>query len=292
MWLSWNDCWTASAVDSALPFVLLTNLPRLVVNCEDRMNLFLNGLARAVAETFRLPEPILEIGSYQVDGQHDIADLRNLFPGREYNGVDVRPGCGVDMVADVEQLPHADASVGTVLALSTFEHVPHFWRGFDEIYRVLRPDGVLFVAMPFYFHIHNHPSDYWRFTPRALELLLEDYPSKIIGWHGPDTRPANVWALAFREGRPAVTLNDYARYRKHMSQYARQPLMWLRRLRFQLGSLLCGRRPFAPWLDRERWQTRLCNRLAAGENHEAASPFHIETLPSSAAPARRLGVHR
>jgi SAM-dependent methyltransferase len=244
------------------------------------MNLFLHGLARAVAETFTLPEPILEIGSYQVDGQHEIADLRSLFPGRDFSGVDIRPGPGVDAVANVEHLPHADGSVGTVLALSTFEHVPHFWRGFEEIYRVLRPDGALLVAMPFYFHIHNHPGDYWRFTPDALALLLKDYPSKLIGWHGPDTRPANVWALAFREGRPPVTLNDYARYRTRMNQYARQPLTGLRWLRFQLGSLLCGRRPFAPWLDRERWQTRLCNRSAAGEGHETDPQLRSAMLPS------------
>ena len=33
------------------------------------MNHFLNGVARAVAETFDLPEPILEVGSYKVEGQ-------------------------------------------------------------------------------------------------------------------------------------------------------------------------------------------------------------------------------
>src|SRR5439155_8484425 len=97
------------------------------------MNHFLHGVARAVAETFDLPGPILEIGSYQVAGQEEIIDLRTLFAGKPYLGVDVRPGPGVDQVADVEALPQADASVGTVIALSTFEHVPHFWRGFDEV---------------------------------------------------------------------------------------------------------------------------------------------------------------
>src|SRR5215472_17239718 len=110
------------------------------------MNRFLNGVARAVAETFDLPGPILEVGSYQVPGQEEIANLRGLFPGKPYLGVDVRQGPGVDQVADVEALPHASGSVGTVIAMNTFEHVPRFWRGFEEIHRVLRPDGALFVA--------------------------------------------------------------------------------------------------------------------------------------------------
>lgn len=224
------------------------------------MTPFLHGMARAVAETFDLPEPIVEVGSYQVAGQEQIAELRGLFPGKEYLGVDVRPGPGVDLVQDVQDMALPDCSVGTVLALSTLEHVPHFWKGLDEIRRVLRPGGALLLACPFYFHVHDYPSDYWRFTPMALEMLLEDYPSKIVGWQGPPTRPANVWALAFREGRGPIRPAEYTRYRSLMERYAREPLPWLRRLRYRIGRLLCGRRPFAPWLDREQWQARCLNR--------------------------------
>ena len=224
------------------------------------MNHFLHGVARAVAETFDLPAPILEIGSFQVAGQEQIADLRALFPGKEYVGVDCRPGPGVDCVADVEALPQPSGSVGAVIAMNTFEHVPHFWRGFDEICRVLRPDGALLVSCPFYFHIHGFPSDYWRFTPDALEMLLERYPNRIIGWHGPRRRPANVWALGFREDAPAIRPEQYERYQALVRRYARQPLTWSRAVRYRLGRWLCGRRPFAPFLDQEHWETR-CRTL-------------------------------
>lgn len=223
------------------------------------MNEFLRGVVRAVSETFDLPGPILEVGSHLVHGQHDIANLRPLFPDKPYQGLDVRPGPGVDCVADVEDLPQRNASVGTVLALNAFEHVPRFWRGFEEIFRVLRPDGAVLVSCPFYFYIHSYPSDYWRFTPHALEVLLHEYPSKIIGWHGPKRRPANVWALAFRERRPAITEEQFRRYRELLGRYARQPLRWTRRLRYELGRLLCGRRPFAPYLEQDRWETECRN---------------------------------
>src|SRR5262245_55537667 len=106
-----------------------------------RMNLFLHGMARAVFETFDLPGPVLEVGSYPVAGQEEIIDLRGFFPGKTYTGMDVREGPGVDVVADVEAMPWPDASFGTVLAMSTSEHVQHFWRGLDEVHRVLRPGG-------------------------------------------------------------------------------------------------------------------------------------------------------
>src|SRR5437764_4562577 len=187
------------------------------------MNQFLRGVVRAVAESFELPGPVLEIGSYQVAGQEAAIDLRSLFPGREYVGVDFRPGPGVDCVASVEALPQATGSVGTVIAVSTFEHVRHFWRGFEEVYRVLRPDGVLVVSCPFYFHQHGYPSDYWRFTPQALEVLLDRYPARVIGWHGPARRPANVWAVAFREDCPPPTVAQYETYRRLLRRYAREP---------------------------------------------------------------------
>lgn len=217
------------------------------------MNQFLHGMTRAVVETFDLPGPVLEVGSYQVEGQAELIDLRRYFRDRGYTGADMRPGPGVDVVADVESLPWPDASFGTVLALSTFEHVRRFWRGLDEVHRVLRPGGALLICCPFHFHIHAYPSDYWRFTPEALKLLLEAYPEKLVGWHGPPTRPANVWALAFREGHAAITPDQRQAYERRMDQYAREPLGALRRARYQLGRTLFGRRPFAPWLDRDRW---------------------------------------
>src|SRR5262245_32732838 len=113
------------------------------------MNQLLRGVTRAGAESFHLPEPVMEIGSYQVEGQSDLINLRSLFPGKRYVGVDFRAGPGVDCVANVEALPHKDGSVGTVLAMSAFEHVQRFWVGFEEVRRVLRPDGVFVVATPF-----------------------------------------------------------------------------------------------------------------------------------------------
>jgi SAM-dependent methyltransferase len=218
------------------------------------MNHFLHGVARATALAFDLPEPVLEIGSYQVPGQENLAELRPLFAGKHYLGIDRRPGRGVDRIADVEELPLADASAGTILALNTFEHVPHFWRGFAEVRRVLRPDGVLLVSCPFYFHVHDHPSDYWRFTPEALDLLLEEYPARIVGQQGPRRRPLHVWAVAFGHEASAPTAARMDQYRELLRLHAREPLSWWKWSRYQLGRWLCGRGPFTPYLDRNRWE--------------------------------------
>lgn len=240
------------------------------------MTRFLRGMIQAVAESFELPGPVLELGSLQVDGDNDLIDLRRLFPDRPYTGVDFRAGPGVDCVADVEALPQPDGSVGTVLAMSTFEHVKRFWLGFEEVHRVLRPDGVFVVSLPFHFHVHAYPSDYWRFTPEALDLLLEPYPTRIIGWHGAARRMTNIWGVGFREKARVPGPTAMERYRQLMEKYAREPLGWSRRLRYGLGRVLCGRRPFAPYLDREKWTIEVRGR-------EAAAPVSSPKLQAAAA---------
>ena len=221
------------------------------------MNDFIGGVVRAAVETFELPEPILEVGSYLVPGQESVADLRPLLGGKQHIGIDMRAGPGVDSVENVESLPRPDASVGTVLALNVFEHVEHFWRGFEEVQRVLRPDGLLLVSCPFYFRIHAYPSDYWRFTPWALESLLDKLPTKVIGYHGPAKRPLNVWAVATGRDYPAITPVQHHVFRSRIRSYASQPLRWHKRLRYSVGQMICGRSPLGPLLDAEQFDTRL-----------------------------------
>ena len=190
--------------------------------------------------------------SYQVAGQEAIADLLPfpaILSGRHARQV----WASIASPTSKHCLP--DASVGTVIAMNTFEHVAHFWKGFEEIRRVLRPDGAFFLCSPFYFHIHDYPDDYWRFTPSALEMLLKDYPTRILGWQGPQRRPAAVWALAFGPERPPFPPAVYQAYREGIRLYAHQPLNWRKRVRYRLGRLLFGSRPFAPYLEQERWET-------------------------------------
>lgn len=221
------------------------------------MNDFIAGVTRAAVETFELPGPVLEVGSYLVPGQETVADLRPLLGSKQHIGIDMRPGPGVDSVENVESLPRPDASVGTVFALNVFEHVEHFWRGFEEIQRVLRPDGLVLVSCPFYFRIHAYPCDYWRFTPWALESLLDQLPTKIIGFHGPAKRPLNVWAVATGPDYPEITAVQHHVFRSRIRRYAAQPLRWHKRLRYSVGQLICGRSPLGPLLDAEQFETRL-----------------------------------
>jgi SAM-dependent methyltransferase len=161
------------------------------------------AFCRLVAEVFHCPGPVFEFGSYQVEGQEGYANLRGMFPGREYVGCDMRPGPGVDRVEDVTAIQLPDHSVGTALCIETFEHVFEVWKAFDEVFRVLEPGGVFIITSPLNFRIHGYPDDYWRMTPSCLRRMLEPYGARISGFQGHRAFPHTVMGVAIKAPAPS-----------------------------------------------------------------------------------------
>ncbi len=151
-----------------------------------------------VLERFPILEPIYEIGSYRVEGQEEFADLRPFFPKKVYVGCDIRPGLGVDRVEDVHCLKIKSNSVGTVLIFDTLEHVENVHRAMDEIYRILKPGGMVIMSSVMNFPIHDYPSDYWRFTPRAFELLLKRFDLYEVEFDGDPSFPEGIYGFGIK----------------------------------------------------------------------------------------------
>ncbi|NJD76626.1 MAG: class I SAM-dependent methyltransferase [Candidatus Methanoperedens sp.] len=165
----------------------------------------IRNFVEEVEREFNLMEPIIEIGSFQVTGQEELANLRFIFSGKQFIGCDLRSGKGVDRIENVESLSLTDESVGTVLILDTLEHVENCFKALDEIYRVLKKDGVVIMSSVMDFPIHDYPSDYWRFTPEAFKLLLKKFPIKIVGIQGNSDHPHTILAIGIKS-------NNYIKY--------------------------------------------------------------------------------
>ncbi|MFA6321107.1 MAG: class I SAM-dependent methyltransferase [Candidatus Omnitrophota bacterium] len=135
--------------------------------------------------------------------------MRPFFKGKEYVGCDVREGHNVDRVENLERLNLKDSSIGTAVVLETMEHVEDIQKAFKELYRVLKPGGVLIVASPFIFPIHDLPNDYWRFTPKALSFLMKDFSVKLLGTHADPIMPHTVYGIGFKAtAKDEVTKNS------------------------------------------------------------------------------------
>lgn len=115
------------------------------------------------------PLTVVDIGAQDVNGS-----LRSLAPpGARYIGVDFAPGRGVDVVLDDPyRLPFADQSIDAVVSSSCFEHVEMFWLSFNEVLRVLKPQGLFYLNAPSNGDFHRYPVDCWRFYPDAGAALV------------------------------------------------------------------------------------------------------------------------
>jgi len=152
-----------------------------------------------------IEEPIYEFGSMQVPGQESFADLRSLFLGKEYVGADMREGPGVDKVLNLHNIDLLADSVGAVICLDTLEHVEYVHRALEEIYRVLKPNGIVVISSVMDFPIHDYPYDYWRFTPEAFKSLLKPFAASFVGFAGMEDFPHTVVGIGFKGGNPPLT---------------------------------------------------------------------------------------
>jgi SAM-dependent methyltransferase len=98
---------------------------------------------------------------------------RRLLP--DVVTLDATPGPEVDVVGDVHHLPFDDASFDGVICSAVLEHVRDPWQVVRELYRVLKPGGLVQIGVPFLYPYHRDPVDYWRFTLEGLKLLCAHF---------------------------------------------------------------------------------------------------------------------
>jgi SAM-dependent methyltransferase len=84
--------------------------------------------------------PTVELGS-------GIGRLREVVPDAVLT--DVEPTRWADVVADAEDLPYVDASVGNLVLVDVFHHLADAARFLDEAARVLRPGGRVVLLEPY-----------------------------------------------------------------------------------------------------------------------------------------------
>ena len=77
------------------------------------------------------------------------------------------------LVADLTALPFRTGAFDAALHIVTIEHLREPGRALAEIGRSLKPGGVLLVAAPHEWEVHQAPHDYFRYTCYGLAYLLE-----------------------------------------------------------------------------------------------------------------------
>lgn len=101
----------------------------------------------------------------------DKLDRRTLYENAL--GLDMADGEGVDLVHDLEEpLPKRYGTFDHVDCFSVMEHCNRPWLMAKNIERLLVPNGTILLSVPFCWRVHGYPSDVWRMTTKALDVIF------------------------------------------------------------------------------------------------------------------------
>ena len=89
----------------------------------------------------------------------------------------------VDYNYDIHDLKFEDNSFDAAVCISILEHVTHPQKAVQELHRVLKHGGIIWIQVPFCFYYHAHPGDYWRVSPEGLRIWMEDFDEITCACH-------------------------------------------------------------------------------------------------------------
>jgi SAM-dependent methyltransferase len=132
---------------------------------------------------------ILDVGSYDVNGT-----MKPIFQKGQYIGLDMEQGPNVDIVGVSHEVPFEKDEFDIVISSSCFEHDDMFWISYQEMCRVLKPGGYMYVQAPSNGPYHGWPGDNWRFyidSWKALEKWGKTlgYEMELIDHYIDETTP-------------------------------------------------------------------------------------------------------
>jgi SAM-dependent methyltransferase len=121
---------------------------------------------------------ILDVGA----GRGDFAAI---FQDRNCLALDIYPYPEVDLVCDLTRVsPLRTESFDAVALMNVLEHVYDTHALLASLAALIKPGGVLIVAIPFMVKIHQAPVDFVRYTHFALQRLGEEHGLSVETMEG------------------------------------------------------------------------------------------------------------
>jgi len=112
-----------------------------------------------------------------MDRLYDDPDIRIV-------AFDIYHSPNIHFVADAHDIPLADGCCDGVVVQAVLEHVLEPERVVAEIWRVLRPDGVVYAETPFMQQVHEGAYDFTRFTESGHRYLFRRFERIASGANG------------------------------------------------------------------------------------------------------------
>jgi len=129
---------------------------------------------------------LLDIAPQEHEGAHPYFSASIII-----ETIDINPASGCTYIGDIckQNSFFADNIFDYVVCTEVLEHTLQPFHAVDEIHRILKPGGKVFLSVPFNFRIHGPLPDCWRFTEHGLRALLKNFEILEINAIESDSRP-------------------------------------------------------------------------------------------------------
>jgi SAM-dependent methyltransferase len=133
------------------------------------------------ASAEQLPE-----GSLVLDAGAGSSPYAGYFRRHRYHSCEAVANRALTFVTDLHHIPVQAASYDAVVCTQVLEHVQYPQKVLDEIFRALRPGGMLYLTAPQGWGLHQEPHHYFNFTRYGLDLLFRNagFQEVTIGERG------------------------------------------------------------------------------------------------------------
>ena len=100
------------------------------------------------------------------------------FKNATIKTLDLDPNSKADYIADLCKNNSGyllDETFDVIICTEVLEHTENPFNAINELYRILKIGGTLYLSTPFNFRIHGPLPDNWRFTIHGLNTLLKNF---------------------------------------------------------------------------------------------------------------------
>lgn len=119
---------------------------------------------------------VLEIGAGGNYLKSEFKSLYNVWISLDY---DLRLD-SIDLRGDGQQLPLKNGIFDTIISIDVLEHVPNPEKFVSEMFRVIKPGGIVILSTPFFFYLHDAPFDFFRFSKFGLTTIFQRIGFEVI----------------------------------------------------------------------------------------------------------------